>query len=93
MSISNSLEYRTYKVCGLYVVAFCESAYICMVFDKVCTQDMCYDEIKLCAQNLLTVLGLIMNTTGGVEGGGQRRRFSTWTLATFACCETPNHLY
>jgi len=42
-----------------------------VVFGKVCTQDMCYDEIKLCAQNLLTVLGLIMNTTGGVDSGGR----------------------
>ena len=52
---------------------FCESAYICVVFGKVCTQDMCYDEIKLCAQNALTVLGFKMNTTGGVGGGGGGR--------------------
>jgi hypothetical protein len=59
-----------WALCG----CFCESAYICVVFGKVCTQDMCYDEIKLCAQNLLTVLGLIMNTTGGVEGGGDAKK-------------------
>lgn len=35
-----------------------------LVFKNGDQKDMCYEEIGFCAQNIITILGLIVNTNG-----------------------------
>ena len=42
--------------------------------------DMCYDKIGLCTQNIDMILGLIVNTTGRANVVVQRERESSFDL-------------
>lgn len=45
--------------------------------------DMCYDKIGLCTQNIDMILGLIVNTTGRANVVVQRERVSSFDLLAF----------
>lgn len=91
MLISNSVEYRTYKLCGLYVVAFVSWLICVWYMARFAGQDMCYDEIKLCAQNVLTVFRFNSEHSwwcgvGGESGGGGGAKKENLHLDTCNFC-------
>jgi hypothetical protein len=50
---------------------------------------MCVDEIGLCAQNMLTILGSIVDTTiGKAYWSLKERESSLWSFITFVFLET-----
>lgn len=50
---------------------------------------MCYGEIRLCVQNIVTILGSLVNAMGGFMCWFQEKRESSiWLLITFATQES-----
>ena len=53
-------------------------------------KDTCYDEIELCAQNIDTILGSIVNMSIGSQAyvtTYEEQEYSLWPLTTFASRE------
>jgi hypothetical protein len=54
------------------VVTFCSWTAVVEFYGKACNyrghqKDMCSDEIGVCAQNINTIVGLVVNTTGRAD--------------------------
>ena len=85
--LSVKAQHSPHKVCGLYVVTSSDRMptfawYMArFIVKNGHHKDMCYDEIGLCAQNIDTFLGSIINTIGDHI---ERRR--TFNLMSYNFC-------